>query len=44
MVSNTAALQGYSLYAPMTAEISSLVVILDGLPGFPSIGTVFAFW
>jgi hypothetical protein len=39
MVSNITALQGYS---PIMADISSLVVFLGGLPGFPSIGTVFA--
>jgi len=36
------ALHGYSLYVPMTADISSLVILLDGLPGFASIGIVFA--
>jgi hypothetical protein len=40
MVSNTTALQGYSLYVPMTADISSLVILLGGLPGFASIGTL----
>jgi hypothetical protein len=38
MFSNTTALQGYSLYAPITADISSLVIFLDGLPSFASIG------
>ena len=37
MFSNTTALQGYSLYAPITADISSLVIFLKGLPGFASL-------
>ena len=28
-LSNTTALHGYSLYVPMTADISSLVILLD---------------
>jgi hypothetical protein len=43
MISSATALQGYYLYAPVTAEIPSLVIILDGLPDFPSISTIFAF-